>query len=107
MGLATGPAVIASGSSVAITKAYRPQLVLGWVLMIVALGGLSTVDADSALAKPLGLSWLGATGAGFLQAVTYFPVLAPLPISENAHALAFFAFCRTFGGVSRPPRLPG
>lgn len=27
------------------------------------------------------------------------PVLAPLPVSRNAHALAFFAFCRSFAGV--------
>lgn len=32
-------------------------------------------------------------------ATLYFPVLAPLPVTENAHALAFFAFGRQFAGL--------
>ena len=32
-------------------------------------------------------------------ATLYFPVLAPIPVTENAHALAFFAFGRSFAGV--------
>ena len=39
-------------------------------------------------------------GAGMIYATTYFPVLAPLPVSHNAYALAFFSFCRALAGVS-------
>lgn len=41
-----------------------------------------------------------AIGAGIIYAATYFPVLAPLPVAENAHALAFFAYLRSFAAVS-------
>ena len=100
MTLAVGPSVTIAGLSVAITKVYRPQLVGGWVILTVSCGALCTVNWDSNLAKPIGITFLSEVGAGMLQAATYFPVLAPLPISENAHALTFFAFCRTFAGVS-------
>lgn len=102
MSLPIGPSVVLGGASVTITKAYRPQLWLGWVMLTVAMGCLSTVKWDTRIATPIGLSALTQCGAGILQAATYFPVLAPLPVSENARALAFFAFCRTFAGVSVP-----
>lgn len=38
-------------------------------------------------------------GSGILYACTTFPVLAPLPVSRNAPALALFAFVRTFAGT--------
>ncbi len=31
---------------------------------------------------------------------TVFPIQAPLPVSQNAHALAFLQFLRSFAGVS-------
>lgn len=99
MTLVIGPSVIFCGASVTITKQYRPQLWLGWVILTVAMGALATLEWDSNLGKSIGLSSLTQVGAGLLQAATYFPVLAPLPVSKNAHALAFFAFCRTFAGV--------
>lgn len=34
-----------------------------------------------------------------------FPVQAPLPVSTNAPALAFFTFLRSFAGVLYPPDL--
>ena len=68
---------------------------------MLAMGLLSTVSATSPLARAIGLSVLVSVGTGIGYAVTYFPVLAPLPVEENAHALAFFAFCRLFAGVSR------
>ncbi|THH02025.1 hypothetical protein EW026_g762 [Hermanssonia centrifuga] len=97
--LSLGPAVIVSGVSIAITKLYRPQLWVGWVLLTVAIGVLSTIQADTPIAQVIGLPILIGVGCGILMAATYFPVLAPLPVSENAHALAFFAFCRSFANV--------
>ncbi len=100
--LSLGPAVIVSGVSIAITKLYRPQLWVGWVLLTVAIGVLSTIQADTPIAQVIGLPILIGVGCGILMAATYFPVLAPLPVSENAHALAFFAFCRSFANVRDP-----
>lgn len=63
------------------------------------MGLLSTVGSTTSLAHSVGYSALVSVGGGFVYAITYFPVLAPLPVSESAYALAFFAFCRAFAGV--------
>ena len=39
-------------------------------------------------------------GAGMLYQVSYFPVLAPLDVKDNAYALAFYSYCRQFAAVS-------
>ncbi|KAF7799682.1 hypothetical protein EIP86_010922 [Pleurotus ostreatoroseus] len=91
-----GPTLLVVGGSIQATKRYRIQLWLGWVLIMLAAGTLSTVGAETLLARVIGLSVLEGVGMGILYASTYFPVLAPLPVSENAHALAFFSFCRSF-----------
>lgn len=92
--------VILCGWSVTKLDGYRIQAWFGWVVLIIAMGLLSTVRADTSLAHSIGYSALVSVGGGFVYAVTYFPVLAPLEVSQNAHALAFFAFCRSFAGVS-------
>ncbi|KAJ3556504.1 hypothetical protein NM688_g1993 [Phlebia brevispora] len=97
--VALGPAVVASGVSIGITKVYRPQIWIGWIILAVASGVMSTLNVDSRIAEIAGLPILLGVGLGMLMSATYFPVLAPLPVSENAHALAFFAFCRSFAGV--------
>ncbi|KAJ3552285.1 hypothetical protein NM688_g4228 [Phlebia brevispora] len=94
-----GPALVIAGASVQITKKYRVQLWFGWVLVILAAGTMSTIKADTALANTVGYTVLHGVGMGIIYATTYFPVLAPLPVSENAHALAFFSFCRAFALV--------
>ena len=38
-------------------------------------------------------------GIGALYTTTYFPVLAPLPVTRAAPALAFYNFSRTFAQV--------
>ncbi|KAF8894855.1 major facilitator superfamily domain-containing protein [Infundibulicybe gibba] len=91
-GLATvvPPAAILTGLSVQLLDRYRPQNYLGWILTIATYVGLQIL-----LAFGLGIVWIG----------TQFPILAPLPFSNNAHALAFFTFLRhtdvgtVFGGA--------
>ncbi|KAI0826717.1 Mfs1.2 [Trametes gibbosa] len=99
LSLSLGPAVICSSVSVTIFKVYRPQHYLGWSIFMIGMGVFTTVDADASLAQAVGLPIVIACGAGMIFAATYFPVLSPLPVSENAHALAFFAFCRSFAGI--------
>ena len=94
-----GVVLMLTGVSVAVTKAYRAQLWAAWACFVVSLGVMSTVDADTPLARALGFSVLVGVGAGVIYASTYYPVLAPLPVSENAHALALFAFFRSFASV--------
>ena len=97
--LSVGPTLIVTGVSIQITKTYRIQLWLGWVMLTLSMGVLTTLHADSSVAQGIGLTILVGVGCGVIYSATYFPVLAPLPISENAHALAFFSFCRAFAAV--------
>ncbi|KAI0803147.1 iron permease [Irpex lacteus] len=97
--LALGLSLIFTGASVAITKSYRVQLWLGWAFFIASMGAFTTVHSDTSTATALGLWVLVGVGGGMLYSAQYFPVLAPLPISENAHALALFGFFRTFASV--------
>ena len=71
-------------------------------MTVLAMGMMSTLRADSPFSHAVGYPIFLGIGSGIWYAATYFPVLAPLPISENAHALAFFSFCRSFASVSSP-----
>ncbi|KAJ3789292.1 major facilitator superfamily domain-containing protein [Lentinula aff. detonsa] len=99
LSMTLGPVVILCGWSVTKLAKYRPQAWFGWIILIIGTGLLSTVHAETSLAHSIGYSALISIGGGLVYAITYFPVLAPLQISQNAYALAFFAFCRSFAGV--------
>lgn len=101
-----GPLLIVSAAAVALTKSYRTMLIASWLCYIAATILLSTLSADAGLAYVVGYPVLLGMGAGINFATTYFPVLAPLPVEENARALACFAFLRSFASVrsfSLPP----
>ncbi|CAE6503123.1 unnamed protein product [Rhizoctonia solani] len=93
------PFAILTGISAVIFKKYRPQNYVAWVITTIGLGLLSTIKADSSLAKSIGYQVIIGVGAGILYASTNFPILAPLPVSLNASALALMAFVRTFAGT--------
>ncbi|KAG6909191.1 hypothetical protein DXG01_001705 [Tephrocybe rancida] len=97
--MSLGPASIVTGVSVTKTGKYRIQAYIGWIILVAGTAGLTTIRADTVLANSIGLPSLITIGAGMVYSVGYFPVLAPLPVSRNAHALALFAFCRSFAGV--------
>lgn len=69
--------------------------------MIIACGLLTRLQANTSISFAVGYEVIIAVGIGGLSTTTYFPVLAPLPLSANAPALAFFTFLRTFGQVSK------
>ena len=94
-----GPVLLLTGFWIAYTKTYRVQLWLGWACFTAAMAGMSTVHADTPVGVPIGLFVLACVGGGLVFASAYYPVLAPLPATSNAHAMAFFAFCRSFAGV--------
>ncbi|KAL0572510.1 hypothetical protein V5O48_009452 [Marasmius crinis-equi] len=97
--ICVGVFVILSGVSVTITKRYRPQIWIAWILAIVGTGVMIPLGPDSSYPHLIGVSVIPMTGAAILAAAGYFPVLAPLEVTQNAYALAFFAFGRTFAGV--------
>ncbi|KAF4564674.1 hypothetical protein EYR40_010842 [Pleurotus pulmonarius] len=96
LALTIAPFAIFTGLSVEIFKRYRPQNYVGWMLTIVGFSLLSTLSADSAQGKYIGYEVIVGIGLGITWISTQFPILAPLPYSNNAHALAFFTFLRCF-----------
>ncbi|KIP05973.1 hypothetical protein PHLGIDRAFT_73402 [Phlebiopsis gigantea 11061_1 CR5-6] len=94
-----GGSLVLTGATIAVSKVYRVQLWFGWVCFIIAMGALSTVGADTPISQAVGIPVLLGLAGGIVYSSTYFPVLAPLPVSQNAHALALFAFFRSFAGV--------
>ncbi|EKM52846.1 uncharacterized protein PHACADRAFT_149773 [Phanerochaete carnosa HHB-10118-sp] len=94
-----GVILVVTGTTIAVSKAYRVQLWVGWVAFMVAMGLMSTVHAETSTAHLVGYTVILGFAAGIVYSATYFPVLAPLPVSENAHALALFSFFRSFAGV--------
>ncbi|TFK32485.1 iron permease [Crucibulum laeve] len=81
---------------------YRPQNYLGWMFIIVGFGLLTMLDENSSQAAYIGYQVILAIGLGIVWIAIQFPVLAPLPISNNAHALAFFTFTRSFSWARSP-----
>jgi len=90
-----------SGIMVTITKRYRSQLWMGcWVIVIIGLALLGSTHADTSLATVIGFEILTGAGFGVVFATSYFPILAPLPLTSVAQALSFFAFFRQFTRVN-------
>lgn len=94
--------VILCGVSVKAANCYRPQNYIGWALTMIGFGILTTLNADSSRAQYIGSEVLLAVGLGIVWISTQFPILAPLPFSNNARALGFFTFTRVFAQVRHP-----
>lgn len=82
--------------SVAAFGKYRPQNFLGWAWSLVGFGILTILTTDSPKSQQIGFQIVIGIGLGILYAAPQFPILAPLPITETAHALALFSFVRNF-----------
>lgn len=95
------PFAVIAGISVKVTQRYRPQLWFGWITGIIGMGLLGSTSSTTALATIIGFEIIAGVGFGIIFSCLYFPVLAPLPISSNAFALAFFSFVRIFAQVSK------
>ncbi|KAH9859176.1 Mfs1.1 [Lenzites betulinus] len=95
----TGPMAIIAGISVTKSRRYRPQLWTAWALVLVGVGLMSTVTEDTARGTSIGFQIIIGLGVGILYSGAYFPVLAPLPVTSNALALAFFIFLRSFAPI--------
>ncbi|KAF8520682.1 MFS general substrate transporter [Gautieria morchelliformis] len=100
LGLASVPlTAIIGGTSVKIVQRYRPQIWTGWCLQLIGLSLLTLVKLETPSSWAIGCCVVYGTGAGINYAAQVYPVQAPLPVSANAHALAFFSFLRSFAGV--------
>ncbi|KAI1791873.1 Mfs1.2 [Ganoderma leucocontextum] len=97
--VSVGPPTIITGVSIAKTKRYRPQLWLAWCFILLGLGLMSSVTESTRRATSIGFQIPIGVGIGMIYAAAYFPVLAPLPPTSNAPALALFVFLRTFAQI--------
>ncbi|KAJ7596369.1 Mfs1.2 [Mycena floridula] len=99
LSLSVAPIGILAGISVVIYQCYRPQLWLGWSLLIVSMGLLSTITASTEVWRTIGYCVLSGAAMGLIFTITIYPVLAPLPVSSNAPAIALAIFFRVFGQI--------
>ncbi|KAK0191701.1 iron permease [Armillaria mellea] len=90
---------IIAGISVKVTQRYRPQIWVGWIIEIVGMGLLGSTSSTTAIGTVIGFEIIAGAGFGVVFSSLYFPVLAPLPISSNALALAFYSFLRVFAQI--------
>ncbi|KAI0317274.1 iron permease [Amylostereum chailletii] len=90
------PLSILTGLSISFAKRYRPQIWLGWAVVLVGFGLLSSLGADASRAQSIGYPAVAGVGIGLVWSALYFPVLSPLDVALNARALSLFGFCRAF-----------
>ena len=95
---------VVAGIAVKKTGKYLIPLYVGWVLTIVGAGLLTTLRADSNFVKAVGFQVVVGSGVGIIYVVNLFPILASIPVTQTAPAMALYAFSRNFGYVSPPRR---
>ncbi|KAL7284393.1 hypothetical protein ACG7TL_001683 [Trametes sanguinea] len=94
--LIIAPFALVCGIVVQVTKRYRLIQYIGWILIIVGFGLMTLLAPHSTVAQWVGYQVVVNVGIGLIYSGTVFPVLAPLPVSRTAAALAFYAFTRSF-----------
>ncbi|KAG9016030.1 hypothetical protein FRB90_003791 [Tulasnella sp. 427] len=90
------PAAIATGITVTVFKVYVPQNYIGWAMTSIGVGLLTTLKVTSPVGHWVGYQIIEGIGFGILYSAPQFPVLAPVKITESAHALALFVFVRSY-----------
>ncbi|KAI9452641.1 Mfs1.2 [Lactarius psammicola] len=90
---------IVAGVAVKKTGKYMVPTYVGWVLMVVGAGLLTTLRADSDIAKSVGLQLVIGGGVGIIYVVSLFPILASIPVTQSAPAMALYVFSRNFGYI--------
>ena len=96
-------AAIIAGGTVEAVGSYRPQNYIGWAATLIGLGAMSTVTENSSRAQYIATQIPAGIGFGMNWVSTEFPILAPLPVSNSAHALAFCIFIRLLAQVRPAP----
>ena len=103
-GFSYGISLVAVVAGVVVRKTgkYVIPTYVGWALIVVGAGLLTTLRADSNIAQSVGLQFVIGTGVGIIYVVSLFPILASIPVTQTAPAMALFVFTRNFGYVSPP-----
>ncbi len=82
------------------TGRYLILIYVGWTLIIIGAGLLTTLRADSSIAKAVGFQVVIGSGVGMVYVAIIFPILASIPVTQTAPAMALYVFSRNFGSVS-------
>lgn len=94
--LNTPYSLIACGILVAKFNRYLPENFIGWIITTISFGIMSMLTVHSPKSWQIGFQIVSGIGLGLVYAAPTYPILAPLPITKSAHAIALFAFVRTF-----------
>jgi hypothetical protein len=94
---------IIAGVAVKKTGKYVIPTYIGWAMMVAGAGLLTTLRADSSIAKSVGFQLVIGGGVGIIYVVSLFPILASIPVTQSAPAMALYVFSRNFGYVSLLP----
>jgi hypothetical protein len=89
-----------AGLAVKKTGQYLILIYVGWTLIIIGAGLLTTLHADSSIAKAVGFQVVIGSGVGMVYVAIIFPILASIPVTQTAPAMALYVFSRNFGSVS-------
>jgi hypothetical protein len=101
-GLSYSTSVIAIAVGILIKKTgnYAIPAYASWALTITGLGLLTTLHANSSLFKSVGFQLVVGCGVGIGYIAFLFPILASIPVTQTAPAMALYVFSRNFGFVS-------
>jgi hypothetical protein len=94
---------IVAGVAIKKTGNYLIPIYIGWMLTIIGAGLLTTLRADSSLAKSVGFPVIIGSGVGIISVALLFPILASIPVTQTAPTMALYIFSRNFGYVSLLP----
>ncbi|KAJ7762782.1 iron permease [Mycena maculata] len=93
--LLTAPFAFVAGMIITLSKKYRLVNWVGWMVIMIGMGLLSTLREDASVGKWVGYQVIVAIGTGLIFSAPVFPLLAPLPNNRAASALALFSFTRS------------
>jgi hypothetical protein len=79
---------------------YTIPTYFGWELTVLGAGLLTTLHADSSMAKSIGFQLVIGSGVGIIYVISMFPILASIPVTQSGPAMALHVFSRNLGYVS-------
>jgi len=95
LALTIAPAAIICGALITYTGKYRPANLIGWIFTAVGFGTLSLLRVNSPQSWQIGFQVITGIGLGILFMSPMYAVIAPLPITKSANALALSQFMRS------------
>ncbi|KAG8992173.1 hypothetical protein FRB90_001069, partial [Tulasnella sp. 427] len=90
------PGAIVAGFAVSYFGVYLPQNWVGWAFTTLGIGLLSLLKAGTPQSQWVGFQIIEGIGIGILYSAVQFPILASLPVSKSAQALALLSFVRSY-----------